>query len=69
MPMGTTETESINAVAREAETLVTLTETFYSCVVRDMRSKSGAGYEAVQLAQSEPPPAESEETGKITLAQ
>lgn len=55
--MSTTETESINALSREAETTVTLARDFYSCVVKDLRSKHGAYHRAP----SPTPPSEEEE--------
>ena len=46
--MITTETESIHALSIEAETTVNLARDFYSCIVRDLRSKSGAHHRAVR---------------------
>ena len=58
----TTETESIHALSQEAETTVTLTKDLYSCVVRDLRSKSGAYHQAV----SPSPPSKEEEPRVIS---
>lgn len=46
--MTTTETESIHALSMEAETTVNLARDFYSCIVKDLRSKSGAHHRAVK---------------------
>ena len=64
--MTTTETESIHALSVEAEVTVLLAKDFYSCVVKDLRSKSGAHHKAknpslpseeeVQRVLSGPPP-------------
>lgn len=69
--MGTIETNdaasearSINALSAEVKTTVTLTKEFYSCVVRDLRSKSGAFHRAV----SPPPEAPTEEEEALILA-
>lgn len=45
--MMSTETESIHALSIEAETTVNLARDFYSCIVKDLRSKSGAHHQAV----------------------
>lgn len=62
--MSTTETESIHALFREAETTVTLAKDFYSCVVKDLRQKAGAYHHAP----SPTPPSEEEERRVVSGA-
>lgn len=52
------DADSLRALAEEVNETVILTQEFYSCVVKDPRTKSGDQFRAVRLSQYPPVPYE-----------